>query len=183
MNEFIVFGIGCIYFFIPAGLANVAPTTMRWVPLFRYPIDSGLKFNGKPLLGANKTWRGLLFAVLFAGLFGWFQSYLYAFSFFRNISLFDYSTIDGALLGGLLGLGAMVGDAIESVIKRQMNYPPGKSLLIWDQIDWILGALLFSWLLVDLTVSLVVTIIIIFFGIHIFFKHLGVWLKMDDKKW
>jgi CDP-2,3-bis-(O-geranylgeranyl)-sn-glycerol synthase len=44
----------------------------------------------------------------------------------------------------MLSLGALVGDLAESFIKRRLNVSPGSSLPIADQLDFVIGAFLFS---------------------------------------
>lgn len=43
----------------------------------------------------------------------------------------------------MLSLGALIGDLTESFIKRRIGFPPGASLPVADQLDFVAGALLF----------------------------------------
>jgi hypothetical protein len=48
----------------------------------------------------------------------------------------EYSTAQAALVGGLFGSLALVGDAAESAVKRALKKPPGTPW--WpDRVDWI----------------------------------------------
>ena len=48
-----------LWLFLPALLANLTPPLVRnYFKFMAKPIDMGLKFRGKRLLGNNKTIRG-----------------------------------------------------------------------------------------------------------------------------
>ncbi len=97
---------------------------------FSAPIDAGLAwFDGRRLLGENKTWRGLL-----AGM--------------------TISAVAAPLLGYSIRLGlafaalALTGDAASSFIKRRCDLPPGTEVLALDQLPealipllWLYGPL------------------------------------------
>ena len=98
--------------------ANGAPVLVRWWLGERaaWPVDAGWYFfDGRPLLGAAKTWRGIA-AALFAT----------------------------TLLGGLLGLGwelgaavgalAMSGDLLASFLKRRLGVVSSGRVPGLDQI-------------------------------------------------
>ena len=80
------------------------------------PIDGGrLFFDGRPILGRNKTWRGLIGGVLASGLFSVLAGF-------------------GLLFGCLFGLLALLGDASSSFIKRRMGLQDSARALGLDQI-------------------------------------------------
>ncbi len=135
--------LSVLYFFLPAIAANMAPVFVRRVPILDVPLDFGSTLRGKQLFGENKTWRGLLFGVLIATLVFHLQQWLFFTDFFAYYSLIDYPVFS-VFVGSLLGFGALVGDALESVAKRQLGILPGKSLFFWDQLDFLFGMLLVS---------------------------------------
>ena len=108
------------------GLANGTPVLVnkllgrRW----SYPVDGGVRLvDGQPLLGASKTVRGILVAVL--------------------------ATAAGAPLVGLTwkigiatGAGAMAGDLFSSFLKRRMRLLAGDRATGLDQIPESLFPLL-----------------------------------------
>lgn len=125
MNEIVWF----LLFFTPAYVANMAPPFFRKLP-FGQPIDGGRKYNGKPLLGKNKTWRGLIIGTLFGGLTGYIlQACGLPFVFWW---------------GFLLGFAALLGDAIKSFFKRQAGFKSGASWVPFDQLDFLIVAYLVS---------------------------------------
>jgi hypothetical protein len=60
-----------IWFFLPAGLANVAPIFAAKLPYLKtltFPLDGYITFRGKRLLGEHKTLRGVISGIL-VGIF------------------------------------------------------------------------------------------------------------------
>ena len=149
----------------------MTPIFLKDLPFLETPIDFNYKLNGKPILGSRKTWRGLFGGIFFAIIFILVQKLLY--SFFPNIYLADYSKIDVVILGFLLGFGALFGDIIKSLIKRRFNIKPGESFFPFDELDWIIGALLFTYLIIRPSWSIIVLSVILYFFLHILFNYLG----------
>jgi CDP-2,3-bis-(O-geranylgeranyl)-sn-glycerol synthase len=56
-------------------------------------------------------------------------------------ALVDYSY--WPWLGLSFGVGAMTGDSVKSYFKRRRGVPPGAPWIPFDQLDFVLGALLF----------------------------------------
>jgi len=177
-------GIGLIilkslYFMLPAYFANMAPVIVRnWIKSFNTAIDFGKKWKGKPIFGKNKTWRGLIFGVIF-GIIVAYAQYLIN----SPWNLVDYS--DWFLIGGLMGFGAILGDMIESFIKRRIGIKSGQPFIPWDQIDFIIGGLLFSFFLIpkELLLTTIITIIIISPFLHMAVNHFAYYLKIRNEKW
>lgn len=159
--------VNALYFIFPAYCANAVPVIFGG----GIPIDTGKKFlDGKPILGSHKTFRGV-FAGLAVGTFVGFVQFV----LFRSSSLLQQVLLfqSSILLGFLLSLGALVGDLIKSFFKRRLGLPPGSSLPIADQLDFVVGGLLFS-LLVSLPPFHVVLIIIVITPpIHLLTNFLG----------
>ncbi len=181
MNEILF----ALWFFLPAGLANGAPVIANKLPIinkFKTPLDFGLHFRGKRLLGDNKTWRGLLFGVFVAVVVVLAQSVIYDnWSFVRSISSIDYTASSIWLLGFLLGFGALAGDAGESFIKRQMNIPSGERWFPFDQLDYVFGGLLLSSLYAPLALQEYVVVVVIWFGMHIIWAYIFYILGFKEK--
>ncbi len=156
------------WFFLPAGIANAAPLFACRLPgLKRWntPIDFGKTYRGKPLFGANKTWRGLVFGTLIAALVGFIQ--------YRVITYSVESTSFILLSTAALGFGALAGDAIESFFKRQVGVKPGEKWFPFDQIDYIIGGLLAVVPFVSLSLSDILRVGILYFGLHLVFSYIG----------
>lgn len=173
-----------LWFFAPAGFANAAPVLANKIPLINKwytPMDFGKSYRGKRVLGDNKTWRGFCFGVLIATLTYFLQRYLYVqIDFIRDFISIDYSTAS-IWLGFLLGVGALLGDAIESFIKRQFNVPSGEAWFPFDQIDYIIGGILLSSLIIALKPIQNITILMVWFGLHLVSSYVGYLLGLKDK--
>ena len=165
------------WFFWPAGMANMAPILITKAPFVRdwkTPMDFGIKYRGKQLFGSNKTWRGFVIGVLTALVFflGMQQLGHHLGSFTPYLSEQGYFSLPW-YIGAVLGAGTIVGDAVESFFKRQRDIPPGSSWYPLDQIDYIIGACLFSLPLVVLPLAVYVWIFIGGFIFHLFFSYVG----------
>ena len=114
-------------------------------PALKAPVDAGRTVRGRPLFGANKTWRG--FAVAVAGSVA-AVAIERAIPFPRWMCVVDYGSINPAAFGAALGLGAMLGELPNSFVKRQLGIAPGKTasgarrfaFYLWDQLDLLTGA-------------------------------------------
>ena len=98
--------------------ANGAPILLAWAlgPRWDWPLDGGrIHPDGRPWLGGHITTRGLVGAVL-------------------ATMLLAYLLGLGAGLGALIGLLAMVGDALSSFVKRRLGLQPGDKATGLDQI-------------------------------------------------
>jgi CDP-archaeol synthase len=129
-----------VYFFGPAYAADVSPIlAARVFPRFDAPIDGDLTLRGRPLLGAHKTWRGLL-ACVAAGVTAWEgQRMAYHLGFWRELAIVDYGA-EPLLPGLLMGVGAGIGDTVKSFLKRRAGIAPGSPWLGFDQLDFFVGA-------------------------------------------
>src|SRR5688572_10201027 len=110
---------------MPVATANMTPILAAKIPALRRfsaPLDGGCTFRGKPILGPNKTWRGLLSSMVVATLTlavqqavvartGWFESFTVQ---------ADYATLPTLILGPLFAIGTLGGDACKSFVKRQL---------------------------------------------------------------
>ena len=161
----------------------MAPVLLKKVDFLDYPMDFNLKVNKKRLFGDHKTWRGLFFGVLAGILITFLQVLLLRFDFFQQITLLNLSFSNFYIFGFLMGFGAIFGDAVESTLKRQINYKEGKSLIVFDQLDFVVGALIFLsfFYLPSLYILLVILLITPF--LHLLVNVLAYLLKLKDVWW
>ena len=120
--------LAVIYLFLPAIAANIAPVLAdsdNLFPSLNKPLDKGHSYNNKRILGDNKTIRGVIVGTLAGALVGLLQGNL--------------------LLGLGMGLGALWGNAFKSLIKRRLDIKPGAGWMPWDQIDFVIGAIIVTW--------------------------------------
>ncbi|HZX34501.1 MAG TPA: CDP-2,3-bis-(O-geranylgeranyl)-sn-glycerol synthase [archaeon] len=102
------------------------------------PVDFGKKFfDGKPVFGKGKTFRGS-----FAGIAaGTIVAAAITQFFPEQAGLLGKDYI---MLGFALSLGAIIGDMAASFFKRRNNIEPGKQVLFLDQLDFVMGGMIFG---------------------------------------
>ena len=166
---------------MPAYFANMAPVIVKKIPFLNFPIDLNKKINNKPLLGKNKTFRGLIFGILFGIITAFIQHIFYQNGIFIGLGFVDYS--NWLPIGFLLGFGAIFGDLVKSFFKRRLNYEPGKPFIPFDQTDFVFGAIIFVYPLVSLTFDKVIIIFILSFVSHIIVNHIAFYTGARDEKW
>lgn len=135
LQQWLYWVLQVIYLITPAIAANMAPP-MKFVRTFP---------GGIPIwqekLGSNKTYRGLVAAILAAMIACCIQWLLY--TMFDDIRSFSLSGNPNPFYAGFMwGFGALFGDAAESYIMRQNGVAPGVAR-ISDRFDYIIGSLAF----------------------------------------
>ncbi|HSD87589.1 MAG TPA: CDP-archaeol synthase [Kofleriaceae bacterium] len=146
------------YLFAPllvaSGLSGIVLRLSAWERL-RRPIDAGRSWRGHRLFGDNKTWRGIVVAVVGCTIGVAIQMAIG--HRVGRVALVDYREPSTIALGMVMGLGATLGELPNSFVKRQLGIAPGKTaggwtrvlFYIWDQVDLVIGA----WPLVALWVA------------------------------
>lgn len=150
-------------------------------PFLAIPIDFNKKIAGKPIFGKNKTIRGFMVGIICSILIAYLQNIAYKNEFFPNLYLYYHP--QWLLIGFLMGFGALFGDAAESFIKRRLNMKPGSSLIPFDQIDHVIGALLLVSLEIKISIEIWIIALIITFFLHILVNFVAFFLKMRDTMW
>jgi len=174
-----------IWFFLPAGIANVTPifaTRMPFLNHWNYPLDFYKCFNGKRILGDHKTIRGFISGIII----GTVSSYLlFKLSFYLPSTIYHlpswYYSSNSILLGILLSAGALLGDAVKSFFKRRANVKPGSTWIPFDQIDYIVGGLFFVSFIHVLSLVEYILILIVWVAIHIVSTVSGYFLHLKDQ--
>jgi hypothetical protein len=114
----------------------------KYLEFLAIPVDRNISYNGSPLFGSKKTWRGILIVISLNSLI----SYLLGSLFMYN-SRFD---LPMWIIGGITGIGYSIAELPTSFIKRRMNIAPsgqaagfiGYLLYILDQSDSVLGSVI-----------------------------------------
>jgi CDP-2,3-bis-(O-geranylgeranyl)-sn-glycerol synthase len=171
---------------LPAGIANTTPALFARIPFikknFLWPLDFGRKFKGKRIFGENKSIFGLITGALMAILVVYLEKQIFINSdFVREFSYLNYNEINPVILGSLLGIGALAGDAVESFFKRQKGVKSGDAWFPFDQIDYILGGLLLASLYIDLRIETYFYILVIWFLLHLTTNFIGFHVGLKDK--
>lgn len=185
MQSMISDALFVLWFFLPAGIANVAPIFAAKLPFLRtfsFPLDFYATFRGKRILGDHKTVRGLLSGILIGILTVYLQIYLYEqVPFVRSFVSIDYSSINPVLFGLLSSVGALGGDALKSFFKRQLEIPPGKSWFPFDQVDYVIGGMIVTSFYIRLTLLQYLLLFILWSLIHPLASFIGYLLKLRDR--
>lgn len=159
--------IEALKFIFPAYCANAIPVITGG----GYPIDFGKKFfDGKPIFGRNKTFQGFFSGLIIGTTVGLVESAFFGYHLF---------------FGLLLSLGALFGDLIGAFVKRRLGLAPGELLPVIDQIDFILGAILFSFLISPPNKSgeLILAVLIITPPVHLLTNFAAYKLGLKDNPW
>lgn len=162
--------IQALWIILPAYIANASALLVGGGK----PLDFGKKWkDNRRILGDGKTWRGL-FSGAFVGMTGGFGLSVAA----KYLAMADFDLIH---LNDFLGFpmmipiifslcfGALLGDITESFFKRRLGKERGQDWLIFDQLDFIVGALILSF---------IISTILYFSGLtkaHWFLANLSIW--------
>jgi CDP-2,3-bis-(O-geranylgeranyl)-sn-glycerol synthase len=159
--------IKALIFIFPVYSANAIPVITRG----GYPIDFGKKFfDGRPIFGKNKTFRGFFSGLAIGTAVGIVES-----AFFPEYPIF---------FGFLLSLGALLGDLTGAFLKRRLGLAPGDLLPVVDQVDFIFGAMVFSLPLQILSsLELVIAVLVITPPIHLLTNFVAYKLGLKNNPW
>jgi CDP-2,3-bis-(O-geranylgeranyl)-sn-glycerol synthase len=155
------------YFMLPAYAANMAPPFLKYWRGWNPPI-------APRWLGTHKTVFGFAAGVGVAVLVAWLQSRI----------AWERAPVDADVWLGLrLGAGAMAGDSAKSFLKRRAGIAPGAPWIPFDQLDFAVGALAFTWSRASLSWADVAAILGLAAAGHVVVNHVGYWLGIRDTKW
>lgn len=136
-----------ILFLLTPMIANMTPVLLQKMPFLGEPIHA-------KLFGKNKTWRGFIGGILAGTLF---------LPFLMKLKLFSslLTTPKLILVCFLLSAGALTGDVVKSFFKRRQHIRSGKSWIPWDQIDYVLGAIAFTYFFYHYSFAQIILFIIL----------------------
>ncbi|MBS7616003.1 CDP-2,3-bis-(O-geranylgeranyl)-sn-glycerol synthase [Candidatus Bathyarchaeota archaeon] len=158
--------VEALKFIFPAYCANATPVIVGG----GLPLDFGKKFyDGKPIFGKNKTFRGFFFGLAIGTIVGilealYFPGYPFTFGF-------------------ILSLGALLGDLAGAFLKRRLGLASGELLPVVDQIDFVLGALVFALPLNILYLELALTVLVITPPLHVLTNVAAYKLGLKTNPW
>ena len=173
-----------LWFFLPAGIANATPVFAKRIAFLdklNYPIDFNKSWNGIRIFGDHKTFRGLITGIIMAIFTAGLQKIIFDNSpELRAVLGFDFSSINFILYGFLAGFGALMGDAVKSFFKRRISIKPGSTWFPFDQIDYIVGGIVFLIPLIKLNITMYVITFFVWFGMHLLSTYIGYLIKLRD---
>jgi CDP-2,3-bis-(O-geranylgeranyl)-sn-glycerol synthase len=166
--------VQAFWIILPAYIANASAVLFGG----GIPIDFNKKYkDGKRILGDGKTWNGLIIG----GFIGITAGFAMATSapiinqmlLENNIETLSVTNFEGfpfmIPIIASITYGALLGDIIESFFKRRRDIKRGKDWIPFDQLDFILGVLFFSFII---SVFLNITGLT---NTNWFFKNLSIW--------
>lgn len=157
--------VQALMFIFPAYCANGTPVLAGGGT----KMDFGKNFvDGKRLFGNNKTFRGFFFGWAVGLGVGLVECYFFGFP---------------VLFAVLTPLGALLGDLAAAFLKRRLNIAPGGMLPVIDQIDFVVGAIVFSLPLSLISWEVALAALLITPPIHLFTNFCAYKLKLKKHPW
>ena len=149
----------------PAYCANATPVLAGG----GLPLDFGKNFvDGRRIFGKNKTFRGFFFGLAIGVMVGLAETFLFGYPLLFSI---------------LSPLGALLGDLTGAFLKRRLDIAPGGLLPVVDQIDFVVGAIVFSLPLSIISLELALAMMIITPPIHLLTNFVAYKLKLKSNPW
>lgn len=177
-----------IWLMLPAYIANPAAALFGGGT----PIDMGKKFaDGKRWLGDGKTYRGLLAGTVCGMLIGAAQILLAPAiaPYLSGIVNPDQLMTWTAIAAVTMPFGALLGDMIKSFFKRRIGYDRGAMLPVADQLDFVAGAWVLTyivapaWITSNFTLGIIITVLVITPILHVATNIVGFKLGKKDVPW
>jgi CDP-2,3-bis-(O-geranylgeranyl)-sn-glycerol synthase len=157
--------VDALKFVFPAYCANATPVLAGG----GIRMDFGKNFfDGKRIFGNNKTFRGFFFGLAIGVLVGLMETVAFHFPV-----LFIF----------LIPLGALLGDLAGAFLKRRIGIEPGGLLPIVDQVDFVIGAIVFAIPLAIVSWQLAVTVLLITPPIHLLTNFVAYKMRLKRTPW
>ncbi|WP_304105635.1 CDP-2,3-bis-(O-geranylgeranyl)-sn-glycerol synthase [Methanobrevibacter ruminantium] len=176
--------LGAVYFMLPAYVANLSGLAFGGGT----PVDGGKEYkDGRRLIGNGVTWKGFINGTILGTIVGGILGIIGSFYGDLNvltsgvIALPVYGSIIGGLtLGFLMAFGALLGDLVGSFIKRRMGLQSGEPAPIMDQLDFVVGALILSLLVVKISWEFFIIIAVLTLILHLGSNMIAYLLGIKD---
>jgi len=172
--------VAALWIMLPAYLPNSAAAVFGGGT----PIDLGRTCSdGRRVFGDGKTYRGFFGGVLSGVLVGLIQ--ILAASAF-GLDMLPRHTILSVIL---LATGALLGDLVKSFFKRRLGMKRGASLPLVDQLDFVLGAWVFTylsspgWFTINFTWNIMAVVLIITPLLHLTTNVVGYIVGVKKEPW
>lgn len=128
------------------------------------PLDMGINFfDGKRILGDGKTVRGSILGFTCGSIAGFFLGNLY--------------------MGILLSMGSIIGDLLGSFTKRRFNFKQGAPVPILDQLNFVIGAIIFVSPIYQTPFDIIIASFFITLPLHFLVNFLGYHLGLKNVPW
>jgi len=169
--------IKALWLMLPAYIAN--PTAV----LFGggTPIDFGKNFlDGKRILGDGKTFRGFFGGAACGIIVGMLQRLA------PQDGIFVMPSISAIIT---LSFGALLGDIVKSFFKRRFGFERGEKLPFIDQLDFVAGAWVLTyifdpqWFAENFTFWVIITVLVLTPVLHRATNILGYHIRVKKEPW
>ena len=178
--DLIVELIKTFWILIPAYIANATPPLAKG----KRPIDFGKYFLGQRLFGSNKTIEGFVFGVFCGTITGLIEMFIYQkFLISSNNPIIHELPIITLQIAFLISFGAMCGDLAGSFIKRRFKIPPGANVPILDQLNFIVGVIIFIYPFIKLNIIMILIMFILTPIFHKIANVIAYFLKIKKVPW
>ncbi|MHB1435151.1 MAG: CDP-2,3-bis-(O-geranylgeranyl)-sn-glycerol synthase [Thermoplasmata archaeon] len=180
-----------IWVLLPALIANAFATFPRGRGP---PMDFGRvwPWDGRRILGRSKTWSGFLCGSLGAVPFGLLEAWLILIAppNLQVVPSLGPSLAAALPLVLMVSVGAMIGDAVGSFLKRRVGRPSGARTLLLDQLPFVLvpigaGLIAYPELFVSVfgNPTAVLWLLVLTLGLHASFNWIGFKLGLKRVPW
>ena len=147
----------------PAYAANLFPPVVKG----KIRLDGRENMrDGRRVLGDGKTLEGMIVGIIMGtavGALEWaVMPYLNAYGapwgiMFPEMSIF---------VGFVIAFGAVMGDMAASFIKRRLGMKRGQSAVLMDQLDFIVGAVVFAFAFTQISIYMIFIMLVVTPAIH-----------------
>lgn len=132
-----------------AGVGHVAVLKTNFLGALAVPLDGGVRWRGRPLFGANKTWRGVVVMTGSTALASGVQAALARRMRWRHaLEMQQSARVNACAAGAIYGVTYCLAELPNSFAKRRMGIAPGARAIrrgwlqyLVDQADSVVGCL------------------------------------------
>lgn len=158
--NFIYYFTFLLLLFLPTFVANAIPVIIKNIPIisnFKKPINEKIFWK-------NKTYRGIIFWILFAIIISVFEYKIISNIWIEYIINEYYSIVLNIYMAIFIWLiqwfWALLWDLIESFFKRKIWKKPWEAWIFWDWVDYILvSIILFSFIYIPSVIWIIFLIL------------------------
>jgi len=150
--------------------ANAAPIILHG----KVPVDLGKKLFGERILGDGKTILGALSGVLIGVSAGSMVYFIIPIA--RTIPEYFLFVVS-------LSAGAIIGDIVKSFFKRRLKIKSGQQWALADQLDFIVGGLVFSSFVRTPEIEIVVALLVLTIFVHSATNYIAYKVKLKNVPW
>ncbi len=145
-------------------------------------IDFGKNWrDGRRILGDGKTFRGLVGGTACGIVIGLIQRQVAS-----GNEIFVIPSMTAIIT---LSFGALLGDMVKSFFKRRAGFERGAELPVIDQLDFVAGAWVLTyvfdpqWFLDNFTFWIIITVLVLTPVLHRLTNIIGYYIKVKKEPW